>query len=133
MSTKLLYFRLTQGTFVLIGGRIGTVYGHKKVLLAAGIWWVIFSLITGFMTNFVAICVMRALAGIGGAFMVPNSLALLTINFPPGKMRNITVALFGAMTPIGAAGGGIFAGFFVQLTPWKWLFFFLFVLCVSDI
>jgi MFS family permease len=50
-----------------------------------------------------------------------------SINFPPGKMRNITVGLFGAMAPIGAAGGGVFAGCFVQLTPWKWLFFFLFV------
>jgi MFS family permease len=117
--------RLTQGAFVLIGRRIGAIYGHKKILLGAGIWWVIFSLVTGFMKNFTAICVMRAPTGIGGAFVVPNAIALLTINFPPGKMRNITVAFFGAMAPIGAAGGGIFAGFFVQLTPWKWLFFFL--------
>lgn len=59
---------------------------------------------------------------------MPNALALLMINFPPGKMRNVTVGLFGAVAPIGAAGGGVFAGFFVQLTPWKWLFFFLSVL-----
>ncbi|TVY53497.1 putative MFS-type transporter [Lachnellula cervina] len=118
-------FRLTQGAFVLIGGRIGAVFGHKNTLLAAGIWWIIFSLISGFMKNFIVLCVMRALTGIGGAFMVPNALALLTINFPPGKMRNITVGFFGAMAPIGAAGGGVFAGVFVQLTPWKWLFFFL--------
>jgi MFS family permease len=77
------------------------------------------------MKNFIALCVMRGLTGIGGAFMVPNALALLTINIPPGKMRNITVAFFGAMAPIGAAGGSIFAGLFVQLTPWKYLFFFL--------
>ncbi|TVY58742.1 putative MFS-type transporter, partial [Lachnellula suecica] len=117
--------RLTQGAFVLIGGRIGAVFGHKNTLLAAGVWWVIFSLVSGFMKSIVGLCVMRALTGIGGAFMVPNALALLTINFPPGKMRNITVGFFGAMAPIGAAGGGIFSGFFVQLTPWKWLFFFL--------
>lgn len=77
------------------------------------------------MTNYIALCVMRALTGIGGAFMVPNAIALLTINFPPGRMRNITVGLFGAMAPVGAGGGTVFAGLFVQLTPWKWLFFFL--------
>ncbi|KAG0649214.1 putative MFS-type transporter [Hyphodiscus hymeniophilus] len=121
-------YPLTQGAFVLIGGRIGSVYGHKNTLLAAGIWWITFSLISGFMTNFIALCVLRGLTGIGGAFMVPNAIALLTINFPPGKLRNITVAFFGAMAPIGAAGGGIFAGFFVQLTQWKWLFFFLAIL-----
>jgi hypothetical protein len=40
--------------------------------------------------------------------MVPNALALLTISVPPGKMRNITVAFFGAMAPIGAAGWALF-------------------------
>jgi MFS family permease len=128
-----IWSRLTQGAFVVIGGRIGAVYGHKRTLLAAGIWWAIFSLVSGFMKNFIALCVMRGLTGIGGAFMVPNAIALLTINFPPGKMRNITVAFFGAMAPIGAAGGGVFAGFFVQLTPWKWLFFFLSVSLFSPI
>lgn len=77
------------------------------------------------MKSLVTLCVMRGLTGIGGALMVPNALALLTINIPPGKMRNIAVAFFGAMAPIGAAGGSVFSGFFVQLTPWKWLFFFL--------
>jgi MFS family permease len=120
-----IVFRLTQGAFVVIGGRIGAVYGHKNTLLAAGVWWVTFSLISGFMKNFIALCVMRGFTGIGGAFMMPNALAILTINFPPGKMRNITVGFFGAMAPIGAAGGGVVAGIFVQLTPWKWLFFFL--------
>lgn len=59
--------------------------------------------------------------------MVPNAIALLTITFPPGKMRNISVGLFGAMAPIGAAGGSVIPGFFGQLTHWKWLFFFLWV------
>lgn len=59
--------------------------------------------------------------------MVPNSVALLAINIPPGKMRNIAMGLFGAMAPIGAAGGSVFGALFAQLTHWKWLFFFLYV------
>lgn len=103
---------------------MGTVYGHKNTVVVAGIWWVIFHLISGFMRSLISLSVMRALSGIGAAFMVPNAIALLTITFPPGKMRNISVGLFGAMAPIGAAGGSVFPGFFVQLLPWKWLFFF---------
>ncbi|PVI06245.1 MFS general substrate transporter [Periconia macrospinosa] len=118
-------YPLTQGAFVLVGGRVGTVYGHKNVVVAAGVWWVVFHLVSGFMKTIESLSAMRALSGIGGAFMVPNAIALLTITFPPGKMRNISIGLFGAMAPVGAAGGSIFPGFFVQLLPWKWLFFFL--------
>lgn len=116
---------LTQGTFVLIGGRVGAIYGHKNAVVAAGVIWVVFQLVTGFMRNIISLSIMRALSGVGGAFVVPNAIALLTITFPPGKMRNITVGLFGAMAPVGAAGGSVFPGFFGQLTSWWWLFFFL--------
>jgi MFS family permease len=108
-----------------MGGRVGAICGHKNTVVAAGGWWVIFHLISGFMRNIISLSVMRALSGIGGAFMMPNAIALLTITFPPGKMRNISVGLFGAMAPIGAAGGSVIPGFFGQLTHWKWLFFFL--------
>ncbi|KAL2822271.1 MFS general substrate transporter [Aspergillus cavernicola] len=120
--------RLTQGAFVLMGGRVGTVYGHKNTVVVAGIWWFIFHLISGFMRSVISLSLIRALSGIGGAFMVPNAIALLTITFPPGKVRNISVGLFGAMAPIGAAGGSVFGGIFGQLFQWKWLFFFLAIL-----
>ena len=112
-------YPLTQGAFVLMGGRVGAILGHKNTLMVAGAWWVVFSVATGFAKSIVVLCVLRALTGIGGAFMVPNSLALLTITFPPGKWRNITVSMFGAMAPVGAAGGCVLPGFFVQLLPWK--------------
>ncbi|KAK3054335.1 hypothetical protein LTR09_004603 [Extremus antarcticus] len=118
-------YPLTQGAFVLMGGRIGAVYGHKNTVVVAGAFWVLFHLISGFMKSVVTLSLMRGLSGIGGAFIVPNAIALLTVTFLPGKMRNITVGFFGTTTPVGAALGSLLAGLFVQLTPWKWLFFFL--------
>ena len=117
--------RLTQGTFVLVGGRIGEIYGHKNTLLVAGVIWTVFQLISGFMRSVISLSIMRALSGIGGAFIVPNAIALLTTTFPPGRMRNISVGLFGSMAPVGAAAGCVLPGFFGQLRPWWWLFFFL--------
>ncbi|KAJ9616497.1 hypothetical protein H2200_000216 [Cladophialophora chaetospira] len=118
-------YPLTQGAFVLLGGRIGMIFGHKNTVIVAGVWWGIFTLASGFAKNFVALTVLRALTGVGGGMIVPNSIALLTITFPPGRMRNITVALFGAMAPIGSAVGAILPGLLVQLAHWKWLFFFM--------
>jgi MFS family permease len=116
---------LMQGAFVLVGGHVGATYGHKKLVVLGGAWWVVFNIVSAFVRDFKAHCAMRALTGIGGGFVVPNAIAALTIAIPPGKRRNVAVGLFGAMAPIGAAGGSAFPGFFVQLVDWKWLYIFL--------
>lgn len=118
-------YPLTAGTFVLIGGSLGAVHGHKNILaLGAGLW-VFWTLSTGLADNIIGFSFMRGLAGIGGGLMVPNAVALLGVTFEPGKKRNLAMSLFGAMAPVGAAGGSLVAGAFVQTTAWKWLFFFL--------
>jgi MFS family permease len=111
--------------FFLIGGRFGDVYGHKNILLAGAVWWVVWSLASGFAKDIVTLSLFRGLTGIGGAFIVPNAVALIGNTFPPGKLRNISMGAFGAMAPVGAAGGTVFSAIFVQVTPWKWMFFFL--------
>lgn len=118
-------YPLTQGTFVLIGGRMGAVYGHKNLLAAGCFIWVVFTLGTGFAKTIVVLGVLRGLTGLGGGLMVPNAIGLLGMTFPPGKQRNLSFALFGAMAPVGAAGGSLIAAVFIQLTECKWLFFFL--------
>jgi MFS family permease len=120
-------YPLTQGTFVLIGGRLGAVYGHKNSLAVGWAWWVIWPLGSGFANNIIALSFLRGLTGIGGGMLTPNAVAPLGINFPPGKQRNQGMGLFGAMAPVGAAGGSLVSAVFVQLTEWKWIFFFLYV------
>jgi MFS family permease len=110
-----------------MGGRLGAVYGHKNTVVVAGVFWVIFHVVSGFMKSVITLSIMRSLSGVGGALIVPNAIAMLTITFPPGKMRNITVGFFGATAPMGATLGSLLSGIFVQLLPWKWLFFFLYV------
>ncbi|KAL6815408.1 MFS general substrate transporter [Trichoderma sp. SZMC 28013] len=117
-------YPLTQATFVLMGGRVGAVHGHKKILVIGSIIYILFNLICGFMRTVETIIVMRALSGVGAGIIVPNAIALLTTSFPPGMGRLIWVGLFGAMAPVGAGGGSVFPGFFGQLLPWWWLFFF---------
>jgi hypothetical protein len=120
-------YPLTNGTFILIAGRLGAIYGHKLMLTVGCTWWVIWTLACGFAPNLVLLCIFRGLAGIGGAIMVPNAVALLGITFPPGRRRNLAMGLFGAMAPVGAAGGALIAALVVQLTEWKWIFFLMWV------
>ncbi|KAI0914181.1 MFS general substrate transporter [Ustulina deusta] len=118
-------FPLTQGSFVLIGGRLGTIYGHKNVLMAGSLLWVLWTALGGYADTLLGVSLLRGLAGIGGGLMIPNIIALIGITFPPGNKRNLGFALFGAMAPVGAAGGGLIGAIVIQLAGWKWSFFLL--------
>jgi len=116
---------MTQGAFVLIGGRFGDVYGHKIIMFFGAVFWVLWSIATGFASSVFMMALFRALSGIGSSFTSPNAVALLMHTFPPGKMRNISMGLFAAMAPIGMFTGGIVAAGLMEYAEWKWVFFFL--------
>ncbi|KAI9068001.1 MFS general substrate transporter [Trametes sanguinea] len=118
-------YPLTQGAFILPGGRLGAVFGHHRILFVGAVLWVAFSLGSAFSPNFIAFCILRAFSGVGGGIMVPNAIALLCITFPPGPKRNLALGMFGAAAPVGAAGGSIICGVIFQFAAWKWVFIFL--------
>jgi MFS family permease len=120
-------YPLTQGTFVLMGGRLGAVYSHKNILAVGCVWWVIWSLGSGFANNIIALSFVRGLTGIRGGLLTPNAVALLGINFRPGKQRNLAMGPIWGDGPSRAAGGSLVSAVFVQLTEWKWIFLFLYV------
>ncbi|KAI0337048.1 MFS general substrate transporter [Trametopsis cervina] len=121
-------YPLTQGAFLLTGGRLGAIYGHKNILFVGALLWVAFNIGTGFAPSFIALCILRAMSGIGGGIMMPNCIALLGITFPPGRMRNLSMALFVSCGPVGAAGGGLLGGIVAQLASWEWMFWFFAIL-----
>ncbi|OTA94960.1 hypothetical protein M434DRAFT_236042 [Hypoxylon sp. CO27-5] len=121
-------YPLTQGTFVLVSGRFGAVYGHKNMLLLGSLFLIIFTFVCGFCNNFIAFNVMRAMSGIGGAFIMPNAVAMIGITNPPGFARNLSLAFFGASAPIGGYLGALITGGFIQSAPLVWMFVFIAVI-----
>ncbi|KAI1764709.1 MFS general substrate transporter [Hypoxylon sp. FL1150] len=118
-------YPLTQGTFVLVSGRFGAVYGHKNMLLLGSLCLIVFTLACGFCNSFIAFNVMRALSGIGGAFIMPNAVAMIGITNPPGFVRNLSLAFFGASAPVGAYIGALITGGFMESAPLVWMFVFI--------
>ncbi|RDW65979.1 hypothetical protein BP6252_09614 [Coleophoma cylindrospora] len=123
-------YPLTQGTFVLISGRLGEIYSHRRILLLGGIWLTLWSLINGFCDNFISFNIARAMAGIGGALIMPNAVAMISITCPPGKLRNTSLGFFGASGPISGSIGSIFVGLVIQYLQWRWIYFILAFICV---
>ncbi|RFU26450.1 hypothetical protein B7463_g9879, partial [Scytalidium lignicola] len=118
-------YPLTQGTFVLISGRLGAVYGHKNILFIGGAWFVIWSLVNGFVTSFVPFIIARALTGVGGALLMPNVVAMIGITCPPGRLRNISLGFFSASAPTGSYLGSLIIGGLIAAGHWDLCFFIL--------
>lgn len=126
-------YSLTVGTFILIAGRLGDIYGHKKMFVLGYIWFCIWSLISGFSyyaKSVIMFDVCRALTGIAPAFLLPNALALLGRVYPPGKKKNLIFALFGATAPNGFLLGSVFSGIFAQLSWWPWTYWTTAIVCI---
>lgn len=116
---------LTVGTFILVSGRLGDLYGYKKLYIIGYLWFGVFSLLcgfTGFTTSHVFLSTMRGLQGIGPAIMMPNSQALVGNFYPNGRRKNMCFALFGAVAPSGFIIGALFSGLFTDVVWWPWTF-----------
>lgn len=122
-------FPLVSGSFILISGRFGDIYGLKKCLIGGYIMFIIWSIISG-LTDFshsdTFFIVSRAFQGLGVAFILPNVLGIVGNIYIPGTFRkNIVISLIGACAPIGAALGSTFAGLIGTEDPsqWPWAFY----------
>jgi MFS family permease len=122
------------GTFILPAGRLGDLYGHKRIFLLGTTWYGIWSLVCGFsvyrqgIQGSILFSVARGFQGIGPSLMVPNALAIAGRNFK-GKKKDLVFALFGACAPAGAVLGGFFSALFGQLSFWPWTFWMAGVVC----
>lgn len=126
-------FSFSVGTFILISGRLGDIYGYKKIYLLGMAWISVFSLlcgVTGFTTSAVFLDVMRAMQGLGFALSMPNALALIGHYYPNGFKKSCCMCLYGSVAPGGFVFGALFSGLCAQFAnnmalSGVWLSFFL--------
>ncbi|EXJ70580.1 uncharacterized protein A1O5_06650 [Cladophialophora psammophila CBS 110553] len=118
-------YSLTVGTFILISGRLGDMFGYKLMLIIGFTWFSLWSMIAGLAiySNHVLFVFARVFQGIGPAILLPNGVALLGASYANGSPRkDMVFAIFGACAPGGSLIGGAFAGVFA-LAWWPWTFF----------
>ncbi|RDA85703.1 hypothetical protein CP532_0723, partial [Ophiocordyceps camponoti-leonardi (nom. inval.)] len=114
-------YSLAAGTLIIFCGRLGDVYGHGRMLVAGYAWFALWSCLSGLSvySGFDLAVVTRVMQGIGPAVCLPNALAVLGTAYPPGHRKAMVFALFGAVAPIGAIVGGVFASL-LALVWWPW-------------
>jgi EmrB/QacA subfamily drug resistance transporter len=114
---------LVFGALLLFGGRVGDLFGRRRVLRIGLAVFVAASLLGGLAPNTGLLIAARALQGLGAALAAPNALALIATTFPIGKPRNSAMAVYGAMSAVGIVAGVLLGGALTGLLDWRWVFF----------
>ena len=114
---------LAFGGLLLFGGRVGDLFGRRRVFRAGLGLFALASLLGGLGLNAEMLIGARALQGLGAALTAPNALALIATNFPVGKPRNSAMAAYGAMSALGITIGVLLGGVLTGTLGWRWVFF----------
>jgi MFS family permease len=118
-------YSLTVGTFILPSGRLGDLFGHRRIFIIGYLWLAMWSLIAGFSaySGQILFDICRAFQGIGPALLLPNAIAILGRTYPPGGRKDMVFSIFGSTAPSGFLVGALFSALFGQLAWWPWSYF----------
>lgn len=116
-----MLFVLGNSLFLLPAGRIGDIYGRKKMFILGFIIFALTTLFAAGAWSIYAIFMMRFLQGASSAFVLSSGLAILTSIFPSekrGQVMGITVAC----VYCGLSFGPTVGGFIISHMGWRWIF-----------
>lgn len=103
-------YGLAYGCGLLFSGRLADIFGRKFLYLGGLSVFCIFSILSAVIKLRVALCVVRALAGLGLAVAAPAGFGIITTSVAYEPERTVTIAAFGLGNPVGASVGTILGG-----------------------
>lgn len=115
-------YALFLAALLLLGGSLGDLYGRRKIFVTGVVLFGIGSAWCGAAPGIFALIAARAVQGVGGALLVPESLALISASFPTGE-RGRAIGTWSGFTAITAAVGPVLGGWLVDHASWRWVFF----------
>ena len=125
-GTEALWINVANPLFlsalILVCGSLGDHFGRKRIFKYGVGLFTLASIICGFAPNTIVLIIFRAIQGIGGAMMVPGSLAIITASFPKEKRGRAigTWSTFSALTTI---IGPVIGGWLAGQGLWRMVFF----------
>jgi EmrB/QacA subfamily drug resistance transporter len=115
-------YMLTFGGFLLLGGRLGDFYGHRRVFLGGIVFFTLASLACGVATTQAVLIAARAVQGLGGAVVSAVALSLIMTLFTESTERAKAMGFFGFVMAGGGSIGVLLGGVLTDAFDWHWIF-----------
>src|SRR5919202_2530912 len=115
-------YGLTLAGFLMLSGRVGDIYGHKKLFIIGVLLFSLASLTGGLAPSETVLILARVVQGLVAAMASVTGLSILARAFPEGKARNRALSVFSAATGSGFAAGMILGGAITATLGWRCIF-----------
>ncbi len=115
-------YGLFLGALILVGGSFGDVFGRRLMFVLGVTIFAIASAACGFASNIQQLIIARSVQGVGAAFLVPGSLAIISACFDE-KTRGQAIGTWSGFTAITTAIGPVLGGWLIEHASWRWAFF----------
>jgi len=113
-------YALAFGSLLLLGGRIGDLFGRKWTFIGGLLGFSLASAVGGAAGSFGVLVIARAAQGVFGAMLAPSALALLSTTFTDPAERGKAFGIFGSIAGAGAAIGLLLGGILTETLSWRW-------------
>ena len=114
-------YTLSLASLILLGGSLGDRFGRRRVFVTGVAWFAVASLLCGLAPDIEVLIAARVVQGIGGALLVPGSLAIIEASFHPDD-RGRAIGAWSGLTGIAGAIGPFLGGWLVQTASWRLVF-----------
>ena len=123
-------YALAFGSLLLLGGKLGDLFGRKWTFIAGLAGFSLASVLGGLAQSFGMLVAARTLQGAFGALLAPSALSLLTVTFANSPDRPKAFGIFGAIAGGGASVGLVLGGALTQALSWRWCLYVNLVIAI---
>lgn len=115
-------FSLPLAALLLLGGSLGDAFGRRRVFVGGILVFILASIGCGLAPGIHSLIASRVAQGLGGALMIPGSLAMISTHFSPAE-RGRAIGTWSACSVLATAAGPVLGGLLARMGLWRWVFF----------